>query len=257
MVQLTDAEGVAALLELLPIPYVTPAEAAAQAAAAAAAQAAATAAAAAAAAAANPLPPTRSTSRPFSMKKNEAAAEVALTSAPSLIVIDYSRKPNSASLQAALLKVLAAVLEAGEARHRLGLDQKPEPDAPYLSMIANTSSSSSSQAGAALVPMVLNLLCLETPQIEEAPAAAAPGAGKGKADAKGKPAGKGKADALPAASGPFEEVLPPFPAVVQLAAMDCLKVSLMSQLSSKDVLTHCAALWATIQHAQCRCCCMQ
>ena len=227
--QLTDAEGVAALLELLPTPYVTPAEAAAQAAAAAAAQAAATAAAAAAAAAANPLPPTRSTSRPFSMKKNEAAAEVALISAPSLIVIDYSRKPNSASLQAALLKVLAAVLESGEARHRLGLDQKPEPDAPYLSMIANSSSSSSSsQAGAALVPMVLNLLCLETPQIEEAPAAAAPGAGKGKADAKGKPTGKGKGDAQPAASGPFEEVLPPFPAVVQLAAMDCLKVSLIS-----------------------------
>lgn len=240
--QLTDAEGVAALLELLPIPYVTPAEAAAQAAAAAAAQAAATAAAAAAAAAANPLPPTRSTSRPFSMKKNEVAAEVALISAPSLIVIDYSRKPNSASLQAALLKVLAAVLESGEARHRLGLDQKPEPDAPYLSMIANTSSSSSSsQAGAALVPMVLNLLCLETPQIEEAPAAA-PGAGKGKADAKGKPAGKGKADAQPAASGPFEEVLPPFPAVVQLAAMDCLMVRLMSHLSKIGRPAHCAPL---------------
>lgn len=233
LMQMTDARGVETLLELLPTPYIDPVEAAAQAAAQAAAAQAAAQAAVAAAAAANPPPLVGATSRPAaafaaSLKKAEAAALAAL---PPPVIIDYSIKPKSASLQTALLQVLAAVLESGEARKRLALNQKPSSDAQIaaaaLTPTVSGTSSSSSQAGAALVPLVLNLLCLETPEIAEAPAANTAGAGKSKADAKGKPSGKGKPEAQATPSVPFTEVLPPFPAVVQLAAMDCLKVSSM------------------------------
>lgn len=160
---MAETGGVNLLLDLLPIPYVDPVVAAAEAAAAAAALES-----EASAIMSSTMSSTMSRSGRLASIKSLAGSSKSIKGVrdtpriPSPVeVIDYSTKPGSPSVQKALLHVLAAVLQNVEARTALlaldaavGKVHKPE-----------------------IVPMLVNLLATETPEIAEAAVAQTPTAG--------------------------------------------------------------------------------
>ena len=141
-----------------------------------------------------------------------ASADTALHTATSAVTIPAPSKPASHKLQAALLQLLAAIMQTQQARHVL------------LAADSNASSTS-------CVAVLLNFLDPGAPAVPApTPAAvAAPagskGAAVGKVDPKAKAAGKGK---IEAPAGPPSELVPPFPVSVQLPAVQCLQVGYSS-----------------------------
>ena len=143
-----------------------------------------------------------------------ASATASTPAAPS-----WAGKPASHRLQAALLHLLAALLQSQQARTAI------------LQADSDSSVNSTSCCAA-----LLNILDPDAPPAPVAPpAAAVPQAGakggSGKPDGKAKAVGKGKADTLPSVpTGPPAELLPPFPTPMRLAAAQCLQVRCLSVL---------------------------
>ena len=136
----------------------------------------------------------------------------------------WAGRPQSAQLQANLLQLFAALLQSAQVRGTLITNDSAPNSTP-------SSAPSSVPSSTSCLPVLLNLLQPNAPQLPAAPQAAAVLAGgkrptSGKPDGKGKAAGKGPA----APAGPVvppPELMPPFPAVVQLAAVQCLQVSIL------------------------------
>lgn len=147
---------------------------------------------------------------------SDAAAAPSTVTAPV-----WANKPQSSRLQTKLLQLFAAIVQSADVRSSM-----LSPDRRQISMACSSA--------------ILNILNPDAPQLPvAAPVAIAPG-GKGavgKADGKAKVAGKGKADAVPAVPAvPPPELLPPFPAAVQLPAVQCLQVSVMHAWSWRFML---------------------